>query len=177
MKYFIDTEFNELIGEDAHYSPTIDLISIGIVDDEGRAYYAEHRDFCERLCNPWVKENVLPKLGLVEKRKSSEEIAKDILAFVGRDPDPEFWAYYASYDWVVFCWLFGPMVDLPKHFPMHPMDLQQWWKQLGSPPDVKPPDPAEEHNALIDALWNKQLHAELDKYQKGLRRRLVRKIF
>ena len=38
---------------------------------------------------------------------------------------PEFYAYYADYDWVVFCWLFGRMVDLPEGFPMYCIDLKQ----------------------------------------------------
>lgn len=40
-------------------------------------------------------------------------------------PTPEFYAYYADYDWVVFCWLFGRMIDLPKGFPMYCKDLKQ----------------------------------------------------
>jgi hypothetical protein len=38
---------------------------------------------------------------------------------------PEFYAYFADYDWVVFCWLFGKMMDLPKGFPMYCKDLKQ----------------------------------------------------
>jgi hypothetical protein len=39
--------------------------------------------------------------------------------------EPEFYAYYADYDWVVFCSLFGRMIDLPKGFPMYCKDLKQ----------------------------------------------------
>jgi hypothetical protein len=38
---------------------------------------------------------------------------------------PEFYAYYADYDWVAFCWLFGKMMDLPNGFPMYCKDLIQ----------------------------------------------------
>lgn len=87
-------------------------------------------------------------------------VNEPLLGSRGRDK-PQFWAYYASYDWVVFCWLFGAMVDLPSGFPMHCMDLQQWWVQLGKP-DIKPPQKNYvEHNALADALWNKELYEEL----------------
>lgn len=41
------------------------------------------------------------------------------------DEEVEFYAYYADYDWVVFCWLFGRMIDLPKGFPMYCRDLKQ----------------------------------------------------
>lgn len=164
MNYFLDTEFSERGGE----RPTIDLISIGLVGPNGRTFYAESSEFNEELCNPWVKENVLPKLGPKDKRMERSDIAFKVIKFVnepllgsrGRDK-PQFWAYYASYDWVVFCWLFGAMVDLPSGFPMHCMDLQQWWVQLGKP-DIKPPQKNYvEHNALADALWNKELYEEL----------------
>ena len=177
MKYFMDTEFNEMGGsplEGKVFRPTIDLISIGIVDEQGREYYAESSDFAAQLCNPWVKENVLPLLGRMIDRKPNRVIAKEIIQFVGANPDsghfmPEFWAYYADYDWVVFCWLFGAMVDLPKGFPMLCMDLQQWWIQLGRPEKVKPRKPQKEHNSLVDANWNRELHHNLTQYQKMMR--------
>ena len=37
----------------------------------------------------------------------------------------QFYAHYADYDWVVFCQLFGTMMDLPKGFPMFAFDLKQ----------------------------------------------------
>lgn len=37
---------------------------------------------------------------------------------------PEFYGYYGSYDWVVFCWIFGRMLDLPNGFPMYIRDLK-----------------------------------------------------
>lgn len=166
--YFFDTEFSERAGQ----RPTIDLISIGIVCEDGREYYAESSEFLENLCNPWVKENVLPLLGPEEERKDRETIRDEILAFV-RAPGgitlpvkPIFWAYFADYDWVVFCWLFGSMMDLPKGFPKFCMDLQQEAVRLGLKASDRPKKPKEEHNALADARWNKQLWdvlRELDK--------------
>lgn len=38
---------------------------------------------------------------------------------------PEFWGYYGDYDWVVFCSLFGKMINLPQGFPMYLRDLKQ----------------------------------------------------
>lgn len=43
---------------------------------------------------------------------------------IQQDP-PEFYAYYADYDWVVFCWIYGLMIDLPKGFPFYCRDLKQ----------------------------------------------------
>jgi hypothetical protein len=77
---------------------------------------------------------------------------------------PEFYGYYADYDWVVFCWLFGRMIDLPKGFPMYCRDLKQMTDERGLDKEWKRincPDPEGEHNALIDALWNKQLYEKI----------------
>ena len=161
MNYFLDTEFSERAGV------TIELISIGLVCEDSRTYYAESADFTLGRCNSWVKENVLPHLQPWNTRRANESIAQEIQDFIAAphglergEAKPQFWTYYGSYDWVVFCWLFGDMVDLPKNYPMHPMDLQQWWKQLGEP-NIKPPDPKDEHHALADALWNQQLYHAL----------------
>jgi len=160
MNYFLDTEFSERPG-------SIELISIALVCEDSRTYYAENCNFKADLCNPYVKENILPKLGPVQGRLPIAVIAEEIQDFIAAPHSlergkakPQFWAYYASYDWVVFCWLFGIMDKLPAGYPYHPMDLQQWWVQLGKP-DIKPPEPENEHHALADALWNQQLYKAL----------------
>ena len=161
-RYFIDTEFAET--GDISDTPTIDLISIAIVCDDGREYYAESLEYDVENCNKWVEDNVLPRLGKGDAKERSV-IALDIINFVGSDPAPEFWGYYADYDWVALCWLYGCMVDLPTHFPMFCMDLQQWWVQLGSL-NIKPPQPEDEHHALADARWNHQLWKVLEAQQQ-----------
>ena len=129
MKIFFDTEFYE-------NGKTIDLISIGMVREDGKTYYAEVIS-ADTICrnDPWLVENVASNLTLpYSERKHPYTIAKEIVEFVG--DSPEFWAYYADYDWVVFCWLFGKMIDLPDGFPMYCFDIKQrmdkmfhdlWW--------------------------------------------------
>jgi len=157
MNFFFDTEFSE--GGNAS-PPTIELISIGIVDESGeRQFYAESSEFNIDRCNDWVKANVIPHLGPPQNRWTRAEIREQVTQFLG--PDPVLWAYYASYDWVVFCWLWGAMIDLPQGFPMHPMDLQQLWIHLGKPDGMKPPKPKNQHNALADAKWNREFFANL----------------
>lgn len=149
MKYFLDTEFIE--------KPCmIDLISIGIVTEDGREYYAISMEFDGSEASAWVKQNVISLLPSHKDPawKNRMQIEREILEFVGDDPDPEFWGYYADYDWVVFCWLFGPMIDLPKHFPKFCRDLKQHLVDHGNP--KIPVDKGEEHNALADAWWIKK---------------------
>lgn len=161
MKYFYDTEFIE-------DGKTIDLISIGIVSEEGRTYYAISNEFDHKKASMWVKDNVISKLpkqypsyldsprikGESLYWKSRNKIKNDLLDFIGNDK-PEFWAYYADYDHVVLCQLFGTMMDLPKGWPMYTRDLKQLLDSINNP---KIPKQENEHNALDDALWVKQTY-------------------
>jgi hypothetical protein len=186
MKYFLDTEFIEgfkkpLFGKRRHF---IDLISIGIVAEDGREYYAISTEFNPKDASKWVKDNVISKLperyvdfnGSSPRErmeamrwKSNKEILRDIIAFTGcwrdqhflrcGDENVEFYGYYADYDWVLFCSLFGRMIDLPKGFPMFCMDLQQMKVESGITKETPGyPQQSNEHSALHDARWNKQLY-------------------
>ena len=74
---------------------------------------------------------------------------------------PEFWGYFADYDWVAFCQLFGSMMDLPKGFPRHCRDIKQWADALGG---IQLPKPEVEiHHALHDAEWDAEAYEFLAK--------------
>ena len=153
MKFFLDTEFFERPCQ-------IDLISIGLVADNGDEYYAESSEFDWDDASDWLKRNVQPRLS--GPLKTRRQIAADVISFVREhcgDEKPEFWGYYADYDWVVFCWLFGSMIDLPQGFPMFCRDLKQWAVMLGDP---KLPSQTDEHHALCDARWNKKAWSFLE---------------
>lgn len=151
MKYFLDTEFIE----SGPWAP-IHLISIGIVAEDGREFYAINSEAPLSDVNNWVKENVLPHLKpFPGSQMPLRMIAAEVKLFcrAGTDDKPEFWGYYADYDWVVFCQIFGCMIDLPKGWPMYCRDIKQWCDQLGNP--KLPPQGSTEHNALNDARWNR----------------------
>ena len=150
MKFWFDTEFYE-------DGRTIELISIAVVAEDGRFYYAETPDAQKLACrSEWLEANVSPHLGGVDVR-TREEIAADLIDFMG--DKPEIWAYYADYDWVVLCQLFGRMIDLPKGWPMYCRDLKQLADSLGNP--ELPKQDGAEHFALHDALWARDAHAFL----------------
>ena len=88
---------------------------------------------------------------------------------------PEFYGYYSDYDWVVLCWLFGKMINLPSGFPMYCIDLKQtldnkkhecskdidlWGKDIKDHPNY--PKQTNEHNALSDAKWTYELYKFLN---------------
>lgn len=147
MRFWFDTEFIE-------DGTTIDLISIGIVSEDGREFYAINSECDYGKASDWVRENVLVQLKAhTETYLTRAEIRDAVLAFVGTDK-PEIWAYYADYDWVVLCQLFGTMMDLPKGWPMYCRDVKQLCDELGN---VKLPEQGKgEHHALADARWTKQ---------------------
>ena len=251
MKYFLDTEFLEGTQKKwfGQTKPTIDLISIGIVCENGREYYAISKDFnLKEAWNRfqrkeqtmfekqnafkgkkeyWIRDNVLKSIytelekkeidnykgftdpiydlelsfnysclkRLIKKYgKSNKQIAEDIKDFVFKgqgqkirfDNSIQFYGYYSDYDWVVFCWLFGKMIDLPIGFPMYCNDLKQIlderakrWSgnisqkscvfcddfdsKLNSIKSCKDyPKQTNEHNALADAKWNFELYKFLN---------------
>jgi hypothetical protein len=99
-----------------------------------------------------VRENVIPNLQGGPNRVHRREIAYDLVLFMGEKP--EIWAYYADYDWVALCQLFGTMMDLPKGWPMYCRDVKQFADSLGNP--QLPKQTSTEHNALDDAIWTKE---------------------
>jgi len=192
-KYFLDTEFIEN-GE------TIDLISLGLVREDGKGLYLQNSECNFLAASDWVWRNVFPHLIHFDMRGKRSCFAQDLVSDSGlshrtltgcRDSTPEnicfwatpreirdsvlefcnvekhgkpeFWGYFSSYDWVVFCQLFGPMIALPKGFPMYCRDIKQCADQLG---DVRIPKPEVEiHHALTDALWVKEAHEFLTAYK------------
>lgn len=164
--YFLDTEFIETPGH-------IELISIGLVSETGREYYAVNSDCDCTNADDWVLENVLRKMPEYNTKdnnlrattvlKTTKDIRNEIYEFCGQDKgeECEFYGFYSSYDWVVFCWIFGKMIDLPSGFPKYCIDLKQMMWQLGLDSEWKHkycPDPIGEHNALVDAKWNLKLY-------------------
>ncbi len=219
MKYFLDTEFIEgfkkpFFGKKRHF---IDLIQIGIVAEDGTQFRMLSSEYNYNDANEWVKENVILKLytsyvhGDNRNRysvsnfhkyygKSNEEIKKELLLYFDcwrdsfswrrmYDEPVEVYAYYADYDWVLFCSLFGRMIDLPKGFPMYCIDLKQTtdekvnrltnndffthfhvteWLTFAQKLDLiknknpKYPKQENEHDALADAKWNYELYKFLN---------------
>lgn len=145
MRFWFDTEFYE-------DGRTIQLISIGVVSEDGREYYAETgvADVLARKSD-WLARNVAPHLGRVADQKNNSLIAKELVEFMGEKP--EIWAYYADYDWVALCQLYGRMIDLPKGWPMFCRDVKQLCDSMGNPP--LPKMEGTEHHALADAKWTK----------------------
>lgn len=153
MRYFYGTEFIE-------DGKTIELISIGMVSEDGRELYYENGEVDLTKASQWVKDNVLAHLigndPHIVLTKGS--IADAVRVFC--DPEkygkPELWGYYSAYDHVALCQLFGTMMQLPKGWPMYTNDIKQLCKSLNDPQLLQ--QGKNEHHALADARWNKQAY-------------------
>lgn len=148
MRFFYDSEFIE-------DGRTIDLISIGVVAEDGREYYAVSTEFDPGRAGSWVRANVLPKLPSPSSPlwKSRSQIRDGLLEFLTETGnDIELWAWVGAYDHVVLCQLWGPMTELPRAVPRFTRELKQHWEASGRPP--LPPAPDDAHDALSDARHN-----------------------
>lgn len=174
MRFYLDSEFLE-------DGATIMPISLALVSEDGRELYIEFVFDEERVRNfsdPFVRDNVLPHLRVAPSERLTVEQARvrveefllngqRMTAVPRRTVErPEIWAYFASYDWVLLCRLWGRMTDLPRWMPMHCMDLQQSFVESGAPENVKPAKFDVEHDALADARWARDFHAALEQRRR-----------
>lgn len=209
MKYFIDFEFIEgfhkpLYGKRRHF---IDMISVGIYAEDDRSLHLISNEYRYKDANQWVKDNVLIPLYIQTVHGDSRNqcqadnfqhifghsnnfIRQEIADFFGCQREDGVWyapegievyGYYADYDWVLLCSLFGRMIDLPKGFPMYCIDLKQMLDSkadkdgyyrydnstvsLGALKNYDAyPCQQNEHNALSDAKWNRDLYNFLNSF-------------
>jgi 3' exoribonuclease, RNase T-like len=151
-RYFYDCEFIE-------DGRLVDLVSIGVVDEQGREFYAVSTEFDPSRAVPWVRRNVLDRLPSPSSPvwRSRERIRDELYEFLvaplrsGEADALELWAWYAAYDHVALAQLWGPMPTLPREIPRFTKDLRQRWDDLGRPPL---PPMAGRHDALVDARHN-----------------------
>lgn len=164
-RLYFDTEFTGL-----HQKTT--LISLGIIDDEGNSFYAEFNDYDKSQVDTWIEENVIANL-LVDipfnskrdkhlyhtrVRGNTDRIRRSLEEWLYRYEQVEMWSDCLSYDWVLFCQLFGHAFNIPKNIYYIPFDICTSFKERGIDPDVKRETFADKkytkvrkHNSLFDA--------------------------
>jgi 3' exoribonuclease, RNase T-like len=148
VRYFYDTEFIE-------DGITIDLVSIGVVDETGREFYAVSTEFNPDKAGQWVREHVLDKLpSPADPAWCDRATMRDrLMKFLNRGRDRvELWAWFAAYDHVALAQLWGDMPALPRELPRFTRELRQRWEDVGKP--ALPPPPSDAHDALADARHN-----------------------
>lgn len=168
MKVFFDTEFTGL-----HKDTT--LISIGLIAEDGKTFYAELNDYDESQVDEWLKENVIDNLLFNEHKvllqksqitgvqdyniKSNKEAVADTLEiWLSQFDKVEMWSDCLSYDWVLFNDLFGHAFNIPKNVYYIPFDICTLFTLRNIDPDINREKFANlesgkdrKHNALWDA--------------------------
>lgn len=146
MRLFFDTEFTGL-----HKDTT--LISIGIVSEDGRSFYAEFTDYDKSQVNDWVKENVISKLSILNLgfdtylppfskdyclvRGTTETIKNELEKWLSYFKEGiEIWSDCLAYDWVLFCDIFGGAQNIPENIYYIPFDICTLFKIKDIDPDI-----------------------------------------
>lgn len=134
-------------------------ISLGVVSDDGREYYAEAPDAREiAASDPWLRDNVLPHLDDVNIRAANDrEMGADLVRFVNPDKSVRFWGYYVSWDWYLTCRLYGLMLNNPLGHRAN--DIAQEAQRLGIRFQTNTP----RHKAIDCARWTRDQHLKLIK--------------
>jgi len=145
-KIFFDTEFTGL-----HQKTT--LISIGLVSECGKTFYAEFNDYDKSQLNDWLKENVIANLKFsppsegedeyyiasrsedntppdslydsfsLEMRDSTSKIAEELRMWLKQFGNVEMWSDCLAYDWMLFHKMFGTAWDISENVYYIPFDL------------------------------------------------------
>ncbi len=176
-KCFFDTEFTGL-----HQKTT--LISICLIAEGGRKFYAEFTDYDKNQVDEWLQKNVVDKLYLTDSDKGrrfedcrikgdTEMIRNELERWLSQFDLVEMWSDCLSYDWVLFCQLFGHAFKIPKSVYYIPFDICTMFKLKGIDPDINREDFAKEiltrenfqagpkHNAHWDATVIKACYEKL----------------
>jgi len=149
IRLFVDTEFTDMLD--------CELLSIGIVSEDGREFYMERNDVDLGRCSDFSRVAVVPQLGQVGARAGSEtEVAAALMAWLEqfRQAAPVVISVDHPVDWelvsylvrdadslLVPSWIKGQSIG-PA---IVPADIEVYWKLHGRM----------SHHALHDARANR----------------------
>jgi hypothetical protein len=182
---FFDTEFTGL-----HKNTT--LISIGLVSECGKTFYAEFNDYDFKQVDDWLKENVIENLqynGIFQKldetkesisyKSTTENIKEKLTTWLEQFEKIEMWSDCLSYDWVLFNHIWGHAFRIPKNIYYIPFDICTLFKEKGIDPNISREEfisdsekeyliHGEKHNALYDAYVIRECYDKLKKQKQSI---------
>ena len=158
MKLFFDAEFTGL-----HQKTT--LISIGVVSEDNRTFYAEFSDYDQSQVDPWIQEYVIARLRFeasldgqdeyyiksrnnpnipltktwnVELRGHSSLIGAELGEWLQQYGFGriEIWSDCLAYDWVLFNEIWGGALRIPENISYIPFDICTYFRIMGIDPDI-----------------------------------------
>ncbi len=154
INLFLDTEFTSL-------QQNAVLISLALVSEDGKEFYAEFTDYnLEKAgdAKDWIVQNVIGNLILTKDNENRDlnkmyirgnkaEITSALKIWLNQFgtkqdeqgniiPHIRIWADVPHYDWVLFCDLFGGARKIPPQIHYMAMDLATWLFCKGVKPDT-----------------------------------------
>lgn len=132
MLVFLDTEFTGLHKD-------TQLISIGLVSEDGKEFYAELGGINTEVQDKWIKENVLDNTimyGNVDitdivldesnySKGNKNEIRESLSSWLSQFKDVQIVSDVCHYDFVLFIDIFGSAFDLPGNVCAYCHDINQ----------------------------------------------------
>lgn len=158
-KVFFDTEFTGL-----HQNTT--LISIGLISECGKTFYAELTDYDKSQIDDWLQENVINNLLMSEPKEGEQEyfmatrhsdnpvgedlyksyslqlrcdketLKTELTRWLEQFESVKIWSDCLSYDWVLFNQIFGHAFNIPKNVYYIPFDICTLFEAKGIDPDI-----------------------------------------
>ncbi len=174
-KVFLDTEFTGL-------QQNTTLISIGLISECGKHFYAELTDYDRTQIDDWLQNNVIKNLLLLPEHSfasnenwtlkgNKNQVKEALTVWLSQFESVEVWSDCLAYDWVLFNQIFGHAFNIPENVHYIPFDICTLFKMKGIDPDINRVDFAygEEslnnlviiHNALEDARVIKKCFEKL----------------
>lgn len=176
LKYWYDTKYIE-------HDSIIDLVSIGIVCEDGREFYGINWECNFSKASNWDWDNTLkflpfrpidmestkgktPWYSRQNLRIAVSEFFRARMGFPedrhlsGKwfipdiEPHPELWTFYSAHSYVAFCQLFGTTINLPIGLPLNARYIQHEWDRMGNPP-LPEQGECDRSHALACAKYNK----------------------
>jgi hypothetical protein len=180
-KIFFDTEFTGL-----HQKTT--LISIGLISECGKTFYAELFDYDELQIDEWIKTNVIENLILkedpwttIEDKKTGDiqhfgdidSLHIELIKWLDQFGEIEMWSDCLTYDWMLFNQIFGHAFNIPENVYYIPFDICTSFREKGIDPDISREEFVGEitiprkfkkikHNAMWDAFIIRECHNKLN---------------
>jgi hypothetical protein len=184
IKLFFDEEFTGL-------NKYTTLISIGIISENNKTFYAEFSDYNRTLVDKWIAENVIAKLkyetqpyyfnndnGNIEMKSNKLNIRYELLKWLQSEFGDNILQFYADvchYDFVLLIDLLADSArDLPKNISPSCHDINQDIAKYYNESEFNSFDRTREdivkgikldtndkHNALYDAIIAKAIYEKI----------------
>jgi len=167
----MDTEFSGL-------HQFTNIISIGIISECGKTFYAEFNDYDQMQIDEWIKTHVIDNLYLTPFDNcasydefrilgNKKDVADALSVWLKQFDKVQIWSDCLAYDWVLFCQIFGHAFNIPKNVHYIPFDLATLFEIKGFDSDTnreiysQMQEDSKKHNSLWDAKVIKECYNKL----------------